>query len=108
MVDSFQPDELWCGGITGIVKIAHSAEAASISVIVHAGMNYPFGQHLTYALPALVWGERSEGVSPPGVPLAEMTRLPGTPVSENGYVRPSDAPGFGLEITAAWLAERAR
>lgn len=108
VVDIFQPDELWCGGITGIVKIAHIAEAAGISVIVHAGMNYPFGQHLTFALPALVWGERSEGVSPPGVPLAEMTRLPGTPAIENGYVRPSDAPGFGLEITEQWLEERAR
>jgi len=108
LVDIFQPDVLWGGGITGLVKICHLAEAAGISVISHAGMNYPYGQHLTYAMPAIVWGERSEGVSAPGVPLEEMTRLPGTPAIKDGYLIPSDAPGFGLEITMDWLEERAR
>lgn len=103
LVDIFQPDVLWCGGLTAGVKICHIAEAAGISVITHAGMNYPYGQHLAYAMPAIVWGERSEGVSPPGVPLQEMVKLPGTPVIKDGYLAPSDAPGFGLEITEAWL-----
>jgi L-rhamnonate dehydratase len=76
-------------------------------VIGHGGMNYPYGQHLAYAMPVIAWGERSEGVSPPGVPLAEMTLLPGTPPVQDGYVRPSDAPGFGLEVTMDWLEERA-
>lgn len=105
LVDIFQPDILWGGGITGIVKICHIAEAAGISVITHAGMNYPFGQHVAFAMPAVTWGERSESVSAPGVPLEEMTLLPGTPVIRDGYVRPSDAPGFGLEITQEWLEQ---
>lgn len=105
LVNIFQPDILWGGGITGIVKICHIAEAAGISVITHAGMNYPFGQHVAFAMPAIPWGERSEGVSAPGVPLSEMTLLPGTPAIQDGYVRPSDAPGFGLEITPAWLEQ---
>jgi len=29
--------------------------------------------------------------------------LPGTPAIENGYVRPSDAPGFGFEFDLDWL-----
>jgi L-rhamnonate dehydratase len=103
LVDIFQPDVLWVGGMTAAMKICHLAEAAGISVITHAGMNYPFGQHLAYAMPAVIWGERSEGVSPPGVPLAEMSRLPGTPAIQDGYVIPSDAPGFGLEIDEKWL-----
>lgn len=103
LVDIFQPDVLWGGGITAAVKICHIAEAAGISVITHAGMNYPFGQHLAYAMPAVVWGERSEGVSSPGVPLEEMVKLPGTPVIKDGYLVPSDAPGFGLEIDEKWL-----
>jgi L-rhamnonate dehydratase len=107
LVDIFQPDVLWCGGITAAVKICHIAEAAGISVITHAGMNYPYGQHLAFAMPAIVWGERSESVSPPGVPLAEMTLLPGTPAIQDGYVIPSAAPGFGLEITHAWIEEAA-
>jgi L-rhamnonate dehydratase len=79
------------------------AEAAGLSVITHGGMNYPYGQHLAFAMPAIAWGERSEGVSPPGVPLEEMVVLPGTPVIKKGYLVPSDAPGFGLEVTKEWL-----
>jgi L-rhamnonate dehydratase len=105
LVDIFQPDVLWVGGITAAVKICHIAEANGISVITHGGMNYPYGQHLAFAMPAIVWGERSEGVSAPGVPLEEMVKLPGTAVIKDGYVIPSDAPGFGLEIDEAWLAQ---
>ncbi|MSP11628.1 MAG: hypothetical protein EXR62_01590 [Chloroflexi bacterium] len=108
LVDIFQPDVLWAGGITAAIKICHIAEAAGISVIAHGGMNYPYGQHLSYAMPAIVWGEKSEGVSAPGVPLAEMVKLPGTAVIKNGYLVPSDAPGFGLEVTQVWLEEAAQ
>ena len=102
-----QPDVAWVGGITAIVRICHIAEAHGQTVIAHGGMNYPYGQHLSYAMPAIVWGERSEGVSPPGVPLEEMVALPGTPVIKDGYLTPSDAPGFGFEITTEWLEDRA-
>ena len=103
LVDIFQPDVLWCGGITAAVKICHIAEANNISVIPHGSMNYPYGQHLALAMPAVVWGEKSEGVSAPGVPLEEMVKLPGTAVIRDGYVRPSETPGFGLEIDEGWL-----
>jgi len=103
LVDILQPDILWAGGITAGVKICHLAEAAGVSVIAHAGMNYPYGQHLSFAMPAIVWGERSESVSPPGVPLEEMTLLPGTPAIKEGYLTPSDAPGFGIEVDLNWL-----
>ena len=107
LVDIFQPDVLWCGGITAATKICHLAQANTISVIAHGGMNYPFGQHLSMAMPAITWGERSESVSAPGVPLEEMVKLPGTAVIKDGYVRPSDAPGFGLEIDEAWISAAA-
>jgi L-rhamnonate dehydratase len=83
------------------------AQAHGVSVISHAGMNYPYGQHVSFAMPAIMWGERSEGVSPPGVPLEERVVLPGTPVIKDGYLVPSDAPGFGFEFTKEWLEERA-
>ena len=107
LVDIMQPDVQWVGGITALVRICHLAEAYGLTVIAHGGMNYPFGQHVSFAMPAIQWGERSEGVSPPGVPLEEKVLLPGTPVIEDGYLIPSDAPGFGLEITEAWLESRA-
>ncbi|MCH8234913.1 MAG: hypothetical protein IIC29_02185 [Chloroflexi bacterium] len=107
LVDIFQPDLSWVGGITAGVKICHLAEAHGITVIPHASTNYPWGQHLAYAMPAVMWAERSEGVAPPGVPLEEMVTLPGTPIIKDGYLTPSDAPGFGLEINLEWLEERA-
>ena len=103
LVDILQPNVQWVGGITACVRICHIAEAHGLTVISHGGMNYPFGQHLAYAMPAIPWGERSEGVSPPGVPLEEMVLLPGTAVIRDGYLKPSDAPGFGMEVTKEWL-----
>jgi L-rhamnonate dehydratase len=105
-VDILQPDVLWAGGITAGVKICQMAEAAGLSVIPHASMNNPYGQHLVYAMSSACWGERSQGVSPPGVPLEEMVYLPGTAVIDDGYLTPSDAPGFGIEVTREWLQER--
>ncbi|MBI2942382.1 MAG: L-rhamnonate dehydratase [Chloroflexi bacterium] len=106
LVDILQPDVAWVGGISASVRICHLAEAHGLTVIGHAGMNYPYGQHLALAMPAIPWGERSEGVAPPGVPLAEMVALPGTVPIQDGFVRPTDAPGFGIEVTREWL-ERA-
>jgi L-rhamnonate dehydratase len=107
LVDIFQPDVQWVGGVTALVRICHIAEAHGQTVISHAGMNYPYGQHVSYAMPAIQWGERSEGVSPPGVPLEERVALPGTPVIKNGYLIPNNAPGFGLEVTKEWLENKA-
>jgi L-rhamnonate dehydratase len=107
LVDILQPDVAWAGGITALVRICHIAEAHGLTVISHAGMNYPYGQHLSYAMPVIQWGERSEGVSPPGVPLEERVALPGTPVIKSGYLTPSDAPGFGFEVTKDWLESKA-
>ena len=64
LVDILQPDVAWVGGITASVRICHLAEAHGLTVIGHAGMNYPYGQHLALAMPAIPWGERSEGRRP--------------------------------------------
>lgn len=103
LVDIFQPDPKWVGGVSACVRICHIAEGAGLSVVPHGGMNDPFGQHIVYAMPAATWGERSGGVSPPGVSLTEMVDLPGTAVIEDGYLVPSDAPGFGIDVDSAWL-----
>lgn len=49
LVDIFQPDLSWVGGITAGVKICHLAEAHGITVIPHASSSYPWGQHLANA-----------------------------------------------------------
>ena len=103
LVDIFQPDVKWCGGLSAAVRICHIAEAAGLTVAPHGAMNDPYGQHLVFAMPAARWGERSSGVSPPGVPLSDMVELPGTAVIEGGFLTPSNAPGFGIEADRAWL-----
>ena len=42
--------------------------------------------------------------TPPGVPLADGWGLPGQAVPKDGWLVPSDAPGFGLEISEDWLS----
>ncbi len=100
-VDIFQPDIQWVGGATAVVKICHIAEAAGISVIPHGGMNDAYGQHVCYAMPAIPWGELS-ATSAPGVPLERNEgprQTPGMAFPKDGMLVPSDAPGFGIELT---------
>ena len=102
VVDFLQPDICWAGGITACQRIVHLAEAAGIQVILHAGGNTAYGQHFTYAMPSMHWLETFVG-TPPGVPIAEGARLPGQAAPENGWLVPSDAPGFGQEVPEEWL-----
>ncbi len=106
LVDAFQPDILWCGGLTSCLKISQIAEAGGIQVIPHGGMNWPYGQHLIYGTSGTTWGERSDGVAAPDVPLEDMVRLPGTAVINDGFLVPSSAPGFGIDVNEKWIEDR--
>ena len=100
--DILQPDIHWVGGLTACRRIAEMADSAGMQVILHGGGNSAYGQHLTCAMPNTPWAECFLA-TPPGVPLAEATRIPGTPVPLDGWLVPSDAPGFGQEIPPEWL-----
>lgn len=106
LVDTLQPDIMWCGGMTALLKVSAMAEAAGIGVIPHGGLNDIFGQHACYALPNVPWGEYVIG-TPPGVPIDQgAARNPGgMAYAENGYLVPREAPGFGMEITREALDE---
>jgi len=104
LIDIFQPDITWCGGLSPIIKIYHIAEAAGLSVIPHGSGGSAYGQHACYGLAAVPMIECSGPVmTEPGVPLEEKDRLPGTPVPKDGHLKPSDAPGFGLELKREWF-----
>ena len=96
--DIFQPDIGWAGGLTGCLKIAHIAEGAGISVIPHAGVNTPYGQHFGMAIPNSPYGEYFVA-SAPGVPFSEIRLTPNMQTPKNGIVRPDDSPGFGMGLT---------
>ena len=102
VVDILQPDIMWCGGIATMQKICAGADSAGINVIIHGGGNNVFGQHFSSAKPSIPWLECFVG-TPPGVPLEEGWGLPGQAIPKDGWLTPSDAPGFGLEIPAEWL-----
>ena len=101
-LDILQPDIHWVGGLTECLKICAMAEAAGLTVILHGGGNDPYGLHLTYAMPNTPWIEYVI-FSPPGVPLEESCRVPLSPVPKNGYMKPTDEPGFGLKVEEEWL-----
>ena len=98
VVDIFQPDIHWVGGFTACQRIAAIADAAGLQVILHAGINTPYGQHFTYSSTNATWGEYFVGGGP-GVPLEKTTGFPGMAVPRDGHVVVSDAPGFGHGLT---------
>ncbi len=102
LVDILQPDIEWVGGLTTCLKIAHAAEAAGKTVILHAGARTPYGQHFSFASAATPWIECFIGEAP-GVPLQEATWLPGMAYAVDGWLEIGDAPGFGMAIDESWI-----
>jgi L-rhamnonate dehydratase len=102
VVDILQADIMWCGGLTTMQKICACADSAGIPVIIHGGGNNVYGQHFTYASPTTPWLECFIATQP-GVPLEEGWGLPGQAMPVDGWLTPSDAPGFGLEILPQWM-----
>ena len=98
VADIFQPDINWVGGFTACQRITAIADAAGLEVILHAGMNTPYGQHFTYSNTNTRWGEFFVGGAP-GVPLPKTHSYPGMATPVDGFCVPSDAPGFGHGLT---------
>lgn len=101
-VDVLQPDLHWCGGLSEALKIYTIGEAAGLPTIPHGGANSPYGQHFALAMPESPMAEYWLGTDP-GIPLDELCPIPGMAMPVDGFVTPSDAPGFGLEIREEWI-----
>jgi L-rhamnonate dehydratase len=98
LLDILQPDIGWACGLTGCMKIAQLAQGFGQSVMLHAGVNTPYGQHFSLAVPNCPMGEYFVG-SAPGIPFEEVRLTPGMQVPVSGRVHPGDEPGFGLGLT---------
>ncbi len=97
-LDLWQPDITWCGGITAGLRILELARAEGIPVAPHRGHEV-WGLHLIVSSDCMDLAEVNQGVR--GGSGDELWL--GHPRAVDGYVEPSDAPGFGVTPNEAML-----
>ena len=99
LVDVVQPDIQWAGGATAVLRIAAVAAAAGIELALHGGCNDSYGQHLCHGLPGNRWAEMFVGCGPGESLMGAWRSTPGMAIPTDGWLVPSDAPGFGIDLT---------
>ena len=92
-----QPNPLWVGGVTPVLRIASVAEAHGIELALHCGGNDPFGQHLSTALPQVEIAEVYYGGQPKGA-FSSFRAFAGVSAAADGTITASGRPGFGFEF----------
>ena len=98
-VDVLQPDPLWVGGVTPCRRIADAAATAGYGLAIHCGANDSYGQHLSAALSGNLWAEMYIGSVRDSSLMNSYRATPGMNLPSNGFVQPSNAPGFGIELS---------
>lgn len=98
----WQPDVHWCGGLTELRRIAALAAAYDIPVIPHVGGTQD-AVHFIMATTNSPWAELF--LPAPGGPKEVYSRFEEDNHISRGpegiYVRPSDRPGFGLDLVVS-------
>lgn len=97
-LDLWQPDITWCGGITAGLRIVDLARRASVPVAPHRGGEV-WGLHL---IAATACDDLAE-VLPGRRDVAADHIWLDQPEPVNGYITPSDAPGFGVTLNETWI-----
>lgn len=105
-VDVVQADVAWCGGISEARRIAAMAAAHNLILVPHNGVMQPWATHLMYATPNCPLAEYvvfygPDDAAPAPVMLGELT-------PQSGRVRPSDAPGAGVELNVEELLRQVK
>ena len=97
-LDLWQPDITWCGGITAGLRIVELAGQNGVPVVPHRGGEV-WGLHLIVASACYDLAEVL-----PGQREAPRDRLwLDEPAPVEGYLKPSEAPGFGVTVNEALL-----
>ena len=95
--DILQPDVGWCGGITELIKISALADAHGVLVVPHGSSVYSYHfvitRHNSPFSEYLMMAPQADKVIPMFSPL-----LLDEPNPENGRMKLSDAPGFGVRL----------
>ncbi|KAF1349525.1 nucleotide-diphospho-sugar transferase [Lizonia empirigonia] len=109
-LDILQPDVMWVGGMTELVKIAAMASAYDIPVVPHA--SGPYSYHFVVSQANSPFQEYLAN-SPDGKSVLPVfgNMFTNEPIPTKGYldVKDLDLPGFGLELNPnAGLIDAAR
>ncbi len=97
-LDLWQPDITWCGGITAGIRILDIARQAGIPVAPHRGGEV-WGLHLIAGSDCIDLAEVL-----PGMRGADRDDLwMDEPSAVNGFISPTDAPGFGVRLNEEML-----
>jgi L-rhamnonate dehydratase len=96
-VDIIQPDVMWVGGLTELMRIGAMAAAYDIPVVPHGSGAYSY--HYLITQPTVQFGEYVN-MSPGGDVLVPLfgDMFSGDPLPQDGAVVVGDAPGFGLTL----------
>ncbi|MHB1110913.1 MAG: enolase C-terminal domain-like protein, partial [Devosia sp.] len=96
-LDIVQPDVMWVGGLTELLKIAAHASAYDIPVVPHG--SGPYSYHFIASQPGPAFCEYV-AASPDGRTIQPVfgELFTGEQVPVAGKLRVSSAPGFGMDL----------
>ncbi|MGB7548116.1 MAG: L-rhamnonate dehydratase [Terracidiphilus sp.] len=95
--DILQPDVGWCGGLSELMKISTMADERGVLVVPHGSSVYSYHfsitRHNSPFAEFLMMAPKADTVIPMFSPL-----LLDEPVPQNGRMKLTDAPGFGVRL----------
>ncbi|KAL1977645.1 hypothetical protein VTN31DRAFT_504 [Thermomyces dupontii] len=101
-VDIIQPDVMWLGGLTELLKVSSMAAAYDIPVVPHASGSYSY--HFVVSQPNTPFQEYlASSADGKTVEPVFGNLFINEPIPVNGYLdlKDLDKPGFGLEVNPA-------
>ncbi|RUT34864.1 L-rhamnonate dehydratase [Arsenicitalea aurantiaca] len=103
-IDILQPDVMWVGGLTELLRIAAHASAYDVPVIPHG--SGPYSYHFIASQPQSPFCEYV-AASPDGRAIRPVfgKLFDGEDLPQNGRLKPSPAPGFGMTLADRSLLE---
>ncbi len=103
-IDILQPDVMWVGGLSELLRIAAHASAYDTRIIPHA--SGPYAYHFIASQPGPADCEYV-AASPDGRDILPVfgELFTGEPVPQNGRLKMDGAPGFGMELASRELLQ---
>ena len=96
-IDILQPDVMWCGGLTELLRISAMAAAYDIPIVPHGSGAYSYHFVITQPhCPFCEYLNTSADCSEFPPVFGEMLINEQVPI--NGKIRPTDDPGWGLKL----------